>query len=179
MRKYITYSAITLLTLLFSVLLLASLYKDSHYVSTAMINKKFPKFAKYELRRLTKVISDDDLTGQVTLINVWSSWCRDCKEELNELMKLAKSKEVNLIGLNYRDDRASALEVLDIEGNPYSNVIFDPTGNLATRIGVYDIPETYVVDKNGIIRYKITVPLTKKVWQSKLLPVIHSLKKKG
>ncbi|MBT4884602.1 MAG: DsbE family thiol:disulfide interchange protein [Legionellales bacterium] len=163
--------------LLISILLFKSLTKDDRYTSASMINKPFPDFYEYDLQRLSKIITRDDLLGVTTLVHVWSSSCNSCSKDNVVLLKLANSKKIKLIGINYLDDREAALDFLNSYGNPYSKIIFDATGNLSMRIGAYGVPETYIVDKKGIIRYKLSSGLNDVVLETKLFPIINRLKK--
>ena len=139
-----------------------------------MINKPFPEFAKYDLSRLTSTITSSNLKGRVSLLVIWSSWCKDCDKEFLLLSKLAHP-DYDLIGLNYRDERDDALEFLNVNGNPFSINIFDPTGNLGSSIGAYDVPEAYVIDKDAIIRYKIISLLSDDILETKIMPIINLL----
>lgn len=149
--------------------------KDNGAVPSPLIGKPVPNF------RLTSVWSDKEaldnviFPGEVSLLNVWASWCSVCKTEHDFLLKIAKEKEIRLIGLNYRDDRQRAQEVLTSTGNPYQEVIFDPKGQLALDLGVIGTPETYLLDQNGVILFSYTGALNATIWAENFEPLIRRL----
>ena len=179
MIKRLVCSVSIFLFLLLSALLISSAFEDTHFVSTGMINEPFPEFAKYELRNLTKVLSKRDILGKTTILTVWSSWCRDCEKDFSSLAEYKNTSDVALYGLDFRDSREEALDFLHFNGNPFSIIIFDPYGSLSNLIGAYDVPETYVIDRDGIVRYKIVEPLTPKMLREKINPIVLSLVRKG
>ena len=120
-------------------------------------------------------VGRDDLLGRAYLLNVWASWCVACRQEHPFLNELARSKTVPIIGLNYKDKREDALGWLDSLGNPYELSLSDTDGRLGIDLGVYGVPETFVIDKQGIIRYKQIGPITPEVWEQKLAPLIKEL----
>jgi cytochrome c biogenesis protein CcmG/thiol:disulfide interchange protein DsbE len=107
------------------------------------------------------------------LLNVWATWCPACSVEHPYLVKLAKEKDVAIVGLNYKDDRNKALEWLSKLGDPYSINISDPEGRLGLDLGVYGAPETYVIDQQGIIRYRHVGIVDEKVWSQVLEPLMR------
>jgi cytochrome c biogenesis protein CcmG/thiol:disulfide interchange protein DsbE len=111
----------------------------------------------------------------VWLLNVWASWCVSCREEHPLLVELAKSGIVPVYGLNYKDQRDDALRWLKQFGDPYTISIVDPEGRTGIDYGVYGVPETYVIDKNGVIRYKQIGPVTVDALQTKILPLVKEL----
>ncbi len=114
-----------------------------------------------------------DLTGRVTLVNVFASWCVPCREEHPLLEELAKRPDVRLVGINYKDKRANALRFLGSLGNPYEAIGVDEKGRAAIDWGVYGVPETFVVDHTGRIRYKFIGPLSPKAMTEVLIPRIE------
>ena len=115
------------------------------------------------------------MKGQVWILNVWASWCEACRDEHPVLVDFAKRGVAPLLGLNYKDRRADALEWLKRFGDPYSTSIVDAEGKVGIDYGVYGVPETYVIDKQGIIRYKRIGPVTPEIVQNKLIPLITDL----
>src|SRR5690606_37945271 len=109
--------------------------------------------------------SDARLRGQVSLFNVWASWCTACRVEHPFLMELAEAGEVPIYGLNYKDERGEALRWLENLGNPYTASIVDPQGRIGLDWGVYGVPETFVVDAEGIVRWKVIGPITPEIWR--------------
>jgi cytochrome c biogenesis protein CcmG/thiol:disulfide interchange protein DsbE len=121
--------------------------------------------------------SAEDMKGQVWLFNVWASWCVACRQEHPVLMQLARQKLVPIIGLDYKDQRKDALGVLKRTGNPYDFNAFDADGRVGIDYGVYGVPESYVIDKAGIIRYKHIGPITVEALEKTIIPLINELKK--
>jgi cytochrome c biogenesis protein CcmG, thiol:disulfide interchange protein DsbE len=118
-----------------------------------------------------------EMQGKVWLLNVWASWCVSCLQEHPVLLDFAKTNLVPLVGLNYKDQWADALGWLAQHGNPYTLSAFDADGHTGINYGVYGVPETYVIDKTGVIRFKQIGPITLQVLQSKLLPLIKELQR--
>ncbi|RMD71764.1 MAG: DsbE family thiol:disulfide interchange protein, partial [Gammaproteobacteria bacterium] len=119
----------------------------------------------------------EDLFGQVSLVNVWASWCVSCRAEHPLLVALSKTGRVAIYGIDYKDKREDALRWLELYGDPYVASAFDEDGRVAIEWGVYGTPETFVVDKGGIIRYKHVGPLTEAVIKEEILPLIEELEK--
>ncbi len=140
-----------------------------------LVGKAAPDFSLPQLHDPTKVISSNDLKGKVWLLNFWASWCGGCKDEHPVLNHLAQSGEVPIYGMDYKDQRNEALAWLKEWGNPYSVVAVDEPGRVGINYGVYGVPETYVIDKQGIIRYKQIGPLREDILQEKILPLVREL----
>jgi cytochrome c biogenesis protein CcmG/thiol:disulfide interchange protein DsbE len=121
------------------------------------------------------VINEKEFLGKISLLNIWSSWCISCRYEHDILLDIAKDNKISVYGLNYRDNRDDALSMLNNYGNPYKKIIFDPKGDLAINLGVYGTPETYLIDRDGIIRYSIIGPLSWDVWRSKVVKILAML----
>lgn len=126
---------------------------------SAMLAQQFPDFTLATLEDPDARVDESLLRGQVTLVNVWAEWCPTCKEEMPQLLTLAE-RGVRLIGINYKDTRAKGQEFLDEFGHPFEVNIFDPDGDLGFELGVYGVPETFLVDAEGFIRYKHTGYIT-------------------
>lgn len=144
-------------------------------VPSPLVDKPAPAFSLAQLHAPERVLTPADLKGQVWLLNVWASWCVSCRQEHPLLVELGKAKVVPIYGLNYKDQRPDALKWLDQFGNPYTASIMDPDGRVGIDYGVYGVPETFLIDKGGVIRYKQIGPITPEVLQQKLLPMIRSL----
>lgn len=140
-----------------------------------LIDKPAPAFKVPQLHALDKTIARDDLKGKVWLLNVWASWCVSCRQEHPVLVELAKSNAVPIYGLNYKDQREAGLAWLVQHGNPYVISAFDQDGSVGIDFGVYGVPETFLIDKNGIIRYKHTGPVTPDAVQNLILPKVKEL----
>lgn len=144
-------------------------------IPSPFINKPMPKFSLSELNHPDQKFSSTELHGHVSLLNVFASWCISCRVEHPVLMDLRAQNAVLIYGLDYKDSRDTVLKWLQKSGNPYQKIGFDETGNTAINLGVYGTPETFVIDKNGIIRYKYIGPITEDVWQSELQPEVEKL----
>jgi len=144
-------------------------------IPSPFIGKPAPEFTTSQLHEPGKTISPKDMLGQVWLLNVWASWCVSCRQEHPVLMDLARQGVVPLVGLNYKDARADGTEWLRQFGNPYQLSAFDLDGRIGIDYGVYGVPETFVIDKRGVIRLKHVGPVTPKAVTEKLLPLIKEL----
>jgi cytochrome c biogenesis protein CcmG/thiol:disulfide interchange protein DsbE len=147
-------------------------------VPSPLIGKPAPHFSLPQLHEPEKQFSPKDMMGQVWLLNVWSSWCVTCKEEHPMLMEMAQRNIVPIYGLDYKDKRPDALAWLQRSGNPYVLSAVDAEGRISIDYGVYGVPETYVIDKQGIIRYKQIGAITGQSLQQKILPLIKELQNK-
>jgi cytochrome c biogenesis protein CcmG/thiol:disulfide interchange protein DsbE len=156
-------------------LLAVGLSHNPRRIPSPLIGKPAPQFSLPELAHPERTLSRNDLLGKVTLFNVWASWCISCRDEARLLDTLSKSGVVPIYGLNYKDQRAAALEWLKTFGNPYVANAFDRTGRVAINWGVYGVPETFVVDAKGIIRYKQIGPITPDILNRKILPLVRRL----
>ena len=144
-------------------------------VPSPLIGKRAPAFELPLLMTPGKRFSERDMLGQVWVLNVWASWCPPCLVEHPVVTRVAKSGLAPVVGLNYKDARDEALPWLERNGNPYQLIAFDADGRIGIDYGVYGVPETYVIDRNGVIRYKHIGPLTADVVQQKLEPLLKQL----
>ena len=161
------------------ILLAVGLSLDPREVPSPFIGKPAPDFNLVSLHDENKKISPANLKGQVWLLNVWASWCVSCRKEHPLLMELAKSKQVPIFGLNYKDEQPKAILWLKQWGNPYQSSAFDPKGGAGIDWGVYGVPETFIVDKEGIVRHKHIGVLKKKDLDETILPLVKLLQGKG
>ena len=145
-------------------------------VPSPLLGKPAPAFSLPELHAPDKHIGPADLRGQVWLFNVWASWCVSCRDEHPLLLQLARMGEVPIYGLNYKDTRQDAVRWLQQLGNPYAVSAFDEAGQVGIDYGVYGVPETYVIDREGIIRHKHIGPITEQVLRDEILPIVRKLK---
>jgi len=165
---------------LFAVLvgfLAVGLNRDPHEVPSPLVQKAAPAFKVPQLVAADKTFAPADLKGQVWMLNVWASWCVACRVEHPLLVELSRSKQVTLIGLNYKDKREDALKLLAQKGDPYNLSAVDIDGRVGIDYGVYGVPETFIIDKAGVIRHKQIGPITPEALQSTILPLIEKLKK--
>ncbi|HAW13895.1 MAG TPA: DsbE family thiol:disulfide interchange protein [Cellvibrionales bacterium] len=143
---------------------------DPSMLPSALIGKPLPEFNLATLDNPNTVITSINLNNKAALLNVWATWCVSCRVEHAYLNTLAE-KGITIFGLNYKDDQQKANQWLTRLGNPYQLNLFDVNGKLGLNMGVYGAPETYVLDANGIVRYRHVGVVDEKVWQSKILPL--------
>lgn len=172
MAKYLIPLGIFVLLLVF---LGIGLTKDPREVPSPFIGKAAPAFTLPQLQRPDLKISNTDMKGQVWLLNVWASWCESCRDEHPLLVEYSKRKEVPIYGLDYKDEPADGIKWLEQFGNPYTNSIVDRDGLVGIDYGVYGVPETFVIDKQGIIRYKQIGVVTPEAWDKTIMPLVKKL----
>ena len=148
---------------------------DPREVPSPLIGKPAPAFFLAQLDNPAQMIGTEQLRGRVWILNVWASWCVACRDEHPVLVEFSKTGVVPIYGLNYKDKREPAMNWLQQLGNPYTASIFDETGRVGIDFGVYGVPETFVIDKHGVIRYKKTGPVTPETIQSTILPLVKKL----
>jgi cytochrome c biogenesis protein CcmG/thiol:disulfide interchange protein DsbE len=165
-----------LIFVLIVVFLWIGLSLNPREVPSPLIGKPAPAFELPALRRPGKVINSGDLKGQVWLLNVFASWCAPCLEEHPHLLELARREVVPLYGLNYKDGTDAARKWLRRHGDPYTGIMVDPDGRTGIEYGVYGVPETFVIDRAGVIRFKHIGPLTPEVLQGEMMPLIARLR---
>lgn len=153
------------------------LKRDPREVPSPLIDKPAPAFSLPQLDAPDQRVAAKDLLGQVWLLNVWASWCVACRQEHPLLVELSKTGQVKMYGLNYKDKREDALGWLDKLGNPYVKSVSDTEGLVGIDFGVYGVPETFVIDKQGVIRYKQIGPVTPEALRDTLLPLVAKLEK--
>lgn len=163
------------LFIILSVFLAIGLKLNPKEIPSPLIDKPAPAFSLPILASPEKILKNTDLQGKVWLLNVWASWCVSCREEHPVLLQLAKMNLVTLAGLNYKDERPAATQWLERHGNPYTLSIMDADGRTGIDYGVYGVPETFVIDKHGLIRYKHTGPVSAEDLQRVFLPLIQQL----
>jgi len=151
------------------------LHLDPREVPSPLIGKPAPEFALTQLDAPAQTLRRADMAGKVWMLNVWASWCDACRDEHPHLVEFAKLHAVPIYGLDYKDQRAPALQWLAERGNPYDASLFDGDGRVGIDFGVYGVPETFVIDKHGVIRFKQIGALTPEVLQDKVLPLLRKL----
>ena len=173
MRKY----ALPLIVFLVIAGFLAiGLRLDPREVPSPFIGKPAPAFTLPQLHKPDATISPADMKGQVWLLNVWSSWCTSCRAEHEVVTRLASTGEVPVVGLNYKDERDAALGWLRRLGDPYKASAVDAQGDVGIDWGVYGVPETFVIDQQGVVRHKHIGPITEKSVSETILPLVRKLK---
>ena len=165
--------------LLFVILvgfLAVGLNRDPHEVPSPLIGKQAPAFELPQLADPQKTFSTESMKGKPWILNVWASWCVACREEHPVLVELGKLQVAPIIGLDYKDKRDDAMAMLARQGNPYALSAFDANGRVGIDYGVYGVPETYVIDKAGVIRFKHIGPITMDLLNKKIIPLLGELK---
>lgn len=163
------------------VFLLIGLRRDPREVPSPLINKAAPAFQLPQLQDPSKPFSAADMRGKVWLLNFWGTWCIACREEHPWLVEYAKTNAVPIVGVDYKystdtsDERGAAIRWLAELGNPYAITVYDFDGRTSIDYGVYGAPETFLIDKEGVIRFKQIGPLTPEVWETKVLPLVKQL----
>tara|TARA_R110002073_G_scaffold334789_2_gene525068 strand:- start:1558 stop:2088 length:531 start_codon:yes stop_codon:yes gene_type:complete len=160
-----------------AVFLLVGLTLNPRQVPSPLIDKPAPAFQLQQLHEPEKVMASEENLGKVWLLNVWASWCVACRDEHPLLVQLANSGIVPVYGLNYKDERDVALQWLRKFGDPYAISIVDPDGRVGIDYGVYGVPETYVIDKKGIIRHKQIGPVTVDSLEQTIIPLVIELQR--
>ncbi|MEN8214007.1 MAG: DsbE family thiol:disulfide interchange protein [Pseudomonadota bacterium] len=156
-------------------LLLKGLGQDPKLVTSPLIDKPIPHFSLPELLDSTKRVEPEQFRGKVWLLNVWGSWCPECWREHGFLEELAKGHGLTVVGLNWRDETADAVSMLRQAGNPYTAIGVDPETTAVLDLGVYGAPESYLIDKKGVIRFKQVGAVTAALWEEELAPLIKRL----
>jgi cytochrome c biogenesis protein CcmG/thiol:disulfide interchange protein DsbE len=153
--------------------------RDIHALPSPLIGKPAPAFTLTDVLDPARPVSNAALRGQVYVLNVWGTWCYECRAEHDALLAIARSNVVPIIGLDYMDQREKAKQWLEQLGNPYQAVAFDTDGRTAIDWGVYGAPETFLVDGQGRVIFKFISPMTPEVWQREFLPRIAAARRGG
>ena len=162
-----------LILLTFAYLLVID--RNPQAIPSNLINKKIPNFEANSLFKEEKFIFSQELKSEIVLINFFATWCKPCRDEHLYIKKFSEQKKIRVIGINYKDDPEKTIKWLNDLGNPYSDVLLDKKGQIAIDWGVYGIPETFVVNSNGIIKYRQAGPITKKIYR-KINSLIKEIK---
>jgi cytochrome c biogenesis protein CcmG/thiol:disulfide interchange protein DsbE len=163
---------------LFAVMALflgAGLSLNPREVPSPLIGKPAPEFKLPQLHQPEATLSRADLLGKVWILNVWASWCTACREEHPALVEFSRRKVVPIYGLNYKDQREAGMAWLQRLGNPYDASLYDLDGRLGIDFGVYGVPETFVIDRQGIIRFKHIGPVTPEILRERIEPLVKQL----
>ncbi len=162
---------------LLAVLALSILRGNSDQLSYKFLNEPFPEFELTELYDEARTIDQNMVGGEITLVNIFGTWCTPCKAEHPKLVEISNNENLRLIGLNWRDPRTRAKNWLAQLGDPYDFVIYDRLGELVIAMGATGAPETYVIDRQGVIRYKHVGMVTDQIWTETLQPFIRELER--
>jgi cytochrome c biogenesis protein CcmG/thiol:disulfide interchange protein DsbE len=159
-------------------LLAVGLNLNPREVPSPLVGKPAPDFTVPQLNAADKTFSPKEMLGKVWLFNVWASWCVSCREEHPVIVEYAKAGKLPVVvGLNYKDKREDGLRWISRFGDPYLLSAFDADGRIGIDYGVYGVPETYLIDKAGVIRFKQIGPITPEVLEKKILPLVQELNK--
>ncbi len=166
---------LTVFALLVGVLA-AGLGRDPRELPSPLVGRPAPAFRVATLVGPTPQLAREDLRGQVWMLNVWASWCAACRIEHPVLVDFAKGGALPVYGLNYKDTTPEALRWLAAHGDPYRASLSDPDGRLGMEFGVYGVPETFLIDQEGVVRFKHVGPLTPEVLESQVMPLVRRLR---
>jgi len=175
MKKHLRFLIPLALLLVLVLFLGAGLQLDPREVPSPLIGKAAPGFALTRLDQPGTTVRRDDLLGKVWMLNVWASWCVACREEHPLLVAFSRDKLLPIYGLNYKDQRADGMQWLSRFGNPYDVSLFDSDGRVGIDFGVYGVPETFIIDKQGVVRFKQIGPVTPEVIRDKIEPLVRQL----
>jgi cytochrome c biogenesis protein CcmG, thiol:disulfide interchange protein DsbE len=159
------------------VFLAAGLTRDPREVPSPLIGKPAPAFTLAQLHAPERTLGTADMRGQVWLLNVWASWCVSCRVEHPLLLELSKANIVPVVGLDYKDKTDEGKAWLAQHGDPYRVSVVDADGRVGIDWGVYGVPETFVIDRHGVIRHKHIGPVTAEALQNKILPLVRELQR--
>ena len=151
------------------------LWNNDERLPSTLIGKQVPEFALPPIEGRHDGLSSADLQGQVSLVNVWASWCVPCRTENPLFVELAEAGTVPIYGINYKDDPEEALAFLEELGDPFTRIGADRSGRVAIDWGVYGLPETFVIDAEGRIAYKHVGPFDRRVLEDDILPIVRRL----
>jgi cytochrome c biogenesis protein CcmG/thiol:disulfide interchange protein DsbE len=178
MKRWLPFLAFLLVAALLAAGVWLSRDPDREALPSALIDKPAPDFALPVLHEPTRVVTGRDLRGQPYVLNVWGSWCVECRVEHPVITRFAETKRVRVIGYNWKDEPADALAWLEQFNNPYWVVLADEVGRTAIDFGVYGAPETFLVDADGIVRWKHVGPLSDDIVQNELLPALAAAERR-
>ncbi len=170
-RALLPFGGFILLVLLLAV----GLRLDPRKVPSPLIDRPAPAFRLPRLHAPDEELASSEWLGEVWLLNVWASWCVACRDEHSLLMRLATTDTLSIVGLNYKDQPEDALGWLERHGDPYGQIAVDRDGRVGIDYGVYGVPETYLIDREGVIRYKQIGPITQQVLNEAILPLAREL----
>jgi cytochrome c biogenesis protein CcmG/thiol:disulfide interchange protein DsbE len=163
--------------ILLTIVLAAGFYlEDPHHLPSELVGKPLPEFTLADVNDPQRSVTSEDLLGEVTLLNVWATWCPSCVAEHKQLLKIAREGSVRLVGVNYNDDIPKAQQWLRRLGDPYWVTVADTQGKLGINLGEYGAPETFLMDASGVIHYRHVGAVTDQVWKETLKPMVLQFK---
>ena len=157
-------------TILFFLILSIFFYlliieRNPSEIPSNLINEKVPIFKAESLFKNEKFISSNEFKNEITLVNFFATWCKPCRDEHVYIKRFTNKKDLKIIGINYRDNPKKTIKWLKELGNPYEDILIDKNGKIAIDWGVYGIPETFIINSNGIIKYRHVGPITNKIYK--------------
>jgi cytochrome c biogenesis protein CcmG, thiol:disulfide interchange protein DsbE len=175
MWHYLKFALPALVLIAMVALFSRGLFLDPTTVPSPLIGKTAPAFSLPTLADAAQTITQAEFQGKVSMLNVWGSWCVACRDEHPVLMQFAAEHVIPIYGLDYKDERQAAQDMLAKQGDPYTAIAYDQSGDVAINWGVYGAPETFLLDKQGVIRKKYIGPLTPSLIRDDLMPRIQAL----
>ena len=164
-KKLLIIPSILFLSILLTFFYLLIIERDPSAIPSNLLDKNIPKFETESLLRKERFISSKEFGNEIILVNFFATWCLPCRDEHIYIKRFSNEKGIRVIGINYKDSSGNAIEWLKNLGNPYSDVPVDKNGRIAIDWGVYGIPETFIVNSKGIIKYRQVGPITKKIYK--------------
>ena len=161
-----------LVFLVVGVFLFLSLNSDPNKLPSPLVGKKFPIIEGTDFYSNETVKLNDLMDNKLALVNVWASWCVTCRKEHQVIMNIAKNNNLKFIGINYKDTKSDGEEYLKVMGNPFDEIVFDPNGEIGMELGVYATPETFLINREGLIIHKHVGEITKEIWNENFLTLI-------
>ncbi|MBD9402172.1 DsbE family thiol:disulfide interchange protein [Comamonas sp. CMM02] len=158
-----------------AVMLGLGLQRDPRALESALLDQPIPVFDLPLLGQSDGRLTPQTLRGKVWLLNVWASWCAPCRQELPILVEMSRKDQVAIYGLNYKDQSSKAQALLRVAGNPYVGSAVDADGRVGMDFGIHAVPETFVIDAQGRVRYRHLGPVTQQVWEEKIMPVVRAV----
>jgi len=163
-KKIVTVPAFIFLFILLIFFYLLIIERDTSELPSNLLNKNVPEFKTESLIKNENFVSSYEFGDEIVLVNFFATWCKPCRDEHSYIKRFLDEKKIKIIGINYKDDSKKTLDWLKNLGNPYSNIAIDKRGKIAIEWGVYGIPETFIVNSDGIIKYRHVGPITDKVY---------------
>ena len=162
------------LLIIFLFLFLLITDRDPSQIPSVLIEKKVPNFKAKTLLSNKTFSSENNFYNEITLVNFFATWCGPCRDEHPYILELSNIKDIKIIGINYKDNADSTIKWFEEMGNPYTEVLKDKNGEIGIEWGIYGIPETFIINKKGIIKYRHPGPITKKGYNN-LISIINNL----
>ena len=164
-KKLLIIPSILFLLIVLTFFYLLIIERDPSAIPSNLLDKNIPKFETESLLRKERFISSKEFGNEIILVNFFATWCLPCRDEHIYIKRFSNEKGIRVIGINYKDNPKKAIQWLKNLGNPYSNVPIDKYGRIAIDWGVYGIPETFIINSKGIIKYRHVGPVTKKIYK--------------